>query len=195
MANVNAPFGLRPVRTMSGSPFNSQGRRVYIAQTNTDILAIGDAVVSSGTGDANGVPGIAKYTGTGTLRGVIVGIETNPADQYAIFLPATKVRAYYAYIVEDPNIIYEIQDDGSATLTAADIGLNADMTITAPSGIQNQSASTLKASTAAVTSTLALRILGLAPSTVTSSGNAFGVNAVWEVKINNSEFATGVAGL
>ena len=69
------------------------------------------------------------------------------------------------------------------------------MTITAPTGIQNQSASTLKASTALGTSTLALRILGLAPKTVTPTGNAFGVNAVWEVKINNSEFATGVAGV
>lgn len=195
MANLNAPFGLRPVRTLSGAPFNSQGERVYIASTNTDVLAIGDAVKSSGTGDTLGVAGIAKYTGTGTLRGVIVGFETNPADQFAISLPATKTRAYYAYIVQDPNIVYEIQDDGSASLAATDIGLNADMTITSPSGIANQSASTLTASTALGTSTLALRILGLAPPTSSPDGiNGFGAYAIWLVKINNSEFATGVAG-
>ena len=195
MANVNAPFGLRPVRTMSGSPFNSQGRLVYIPSANTDAMYIGDAVISDGSGDADGVPGISKYTGTGTMRGVIVGFKTNPADQYAISVPATKTKAYYAYIIEDPNTVFEIQDDGAAALTAANIGQNADMTIAAPTGIGNQSASTLSAASAATTSTLAVRILGLAPKTSTPGGNAFGTYAVWEVKINNSEFATGVTGV
>jgi len=192
MANVNAPFGLRPVRTLAGSPFNEQAERVYIPSTDGSAYYIGDVVNSAGSADANGVPSVSKSTGTGTMRGVIVGFDPDPADQSSnsMHVPATKTRGYYAMIVQDPNIVYQIQGD-STVFAAADIGSNADVTVAAPSGIGINSASVLNGGTILTTSTLSLRILGLSKD----QGNAFGAYAIFDVVINNSEFRTGVAGV
>jgi hypothetical protein len=192
MANVNAPFGLRPVRTLAGSPFNEQAERVFIPSTDTSAYYFGDAVTSAGSSDANGIAAITKYSGAGTLRGVIVGFDPDPANQTStsMTVPATKTRGYYAMIVQDPNTVFQIQGDATA-FAATNIGGNANLTIAAPSSIGVQSGTVLSGGSVAATSTLAVRILGLS----NTQNNSFGAYAVFDVKINNSEFSAGVAGV
>ena len=74
MANVNAPFGLRPTKTINGASWNDQGNLYHIPAGDTSAYYIGDVVKSAANADANGVPDVAKALGTDVLRGVIVGV-------------------------------------------------------------------------------------------------------------------------
>ena len=118
MANTNRPFGLSPQRSISGT-WGGQTTRYYIRQADTNAYYIGDVVLSTAQGDANGVPGVIKATaGTETLRGAIVSVE--PANQLGVSIagpalnlentaiPATKTRDYYVYVADDPNTIFTV---------------------------------------------------------------------------------------
>jgi hypothetical protein len=198
MPNANKPTGLSPVQYLSGAPWSGQARVYYIASTDTNAFAIGDPVASSGSADSNGVPGITLATaGTGNpIRGVIVGLGTreglmaDPNNLNTTVAPATKTQNYYALVVDDPAVIFEVQEVGTGTaLTAAEVGLNANLS----SGANNGYASGWQVDNSGegVGSTLQVRLLGL----VRRQDNAFGQYAKWLVKINNHELAAGTAGI
>lgn len=198
MANANRPSGLSPVNTINSGPYNGQARIYSIAAAYGTALAIGDPVASSGTGDTNGVAGIVLATaGTGNaVRGVIVGLGTqeslmaNPQNLDITYRPASAPGVWYAMVVDDPNVVFEVQEvTGGTQLTALDIGLNANLLLGANNGFT--SGWQLDNVGKAVGATLQVRLLGLARR----SDNAFGAAAKWLVKINNHEFAAGTVGL
>lgn len=198
MANANKPMGLSPVQYLSGAPWSGQARVYYIASTDNNAFAIGDPVASSGSADTNGVPGITLATaGAGNaIRGVVVGLGTkeslmaDPNNLNTTVVPATKTQNYYALVVDDPSVIFEVQEIGTGTtLTAAAVGLNCDLAAGANNGYV--SGWVLDNATEAAGATLQVRLLGLARR----QDNAFGQYAKWLVKINNHELAAGTAGL
>ena len=197
MANANRPTGLSPVRSILGAPFNGQAQLYSIAAAYTTALYIGDPVISSGTSDANGIAGITLAAATGPIRGVIVGIGTspgliaNPSNLDITYRPAAaQTDDWYAMVVDDPNMIFEVQEIGTGTaLTAAEVGMNVNLV----AGTGNGYVSGWQVSNSGedTTDTLQVRLLGLAQR----QDNAFGPYAKWLVKINNSEFYLGNAGL
>lgn len=198
MPNANRPSGLSPVQFLTGATWNGQARTYFIASTDTNAFAIGDPVASSGSADSNGVPGITLATaGTGNpIRGVIVGLGTeeslmaDPDNLNTTVVPATKTKAYYALVADDPGIIFEAQEIGTGTaLTAAEVGLNANLVAGANNGYL--SGWQIDNSGEGAGSTLQVRLLGLARR----QDNAFGQYAKWLVKINNHELAAGTAGI
>lgn len=198
MANANRPTGLSPVRSILGAPFNGQAQLYSIAANySAAALYIGDPVISSGTSDANGIAGITLAAATGAIRGVIVGIGTspgliaNPSNLDITYRPAAaQSDDWYALVVDDPNMIFEVQEIGTGTaLTAAEVGLNVNLVV----GTGNGYVSGWQVSNSGedTTDTLQVRLLGLAQR----QDNAFGQYAKWLVKINNHEFYLGNAGL
>jgi len=141
MANIDSPFGLRPVRYRSGAPYNGAANPYFIKSDYATALYIGDPVVITGTSNTARVtyPGLGSAE-IGTLReinkvtagdsnsdaerqtGVIVGFYPSPAagldKQYN---PASTERV--ALVADDPNLVFEIQADGA--IPAASMGLNA----------------------------------------------------------------------
>lgn len=198
MANVNKPTGLSPVKHLLGASMVGQGNIYYIASTDNNAFAIGDPVASSGSADTNGVPGITLATaGSGNaIRGVVVGLgryETllaNPANLDSIVVPATKTNAYYALVIDDPYVIFQVQEIGTGTpLTADEVGLNANLSAGANNGYV--SGWLLDNSGEGSGATLQVKLLGLARK----GDNAFGAYAKWLVTINNHELKAGVAGV
>lgn len=202
MANANRPNGLSPVKHLNGSPYNGQANVYQIAAADTHGFAIGDPVISSGSGDANGVPGITLAAATGPIRGVIVGLGTsesgifNPNNLNSTVRPAAAQSTdWYALVVDSPDVIFEVQEHyaaGNTTLTANEIGLNQVLYL----GTNNGYASgwmlaNATDATPATTSTLQVRLLGLARR----SDNAFGAYAKWLVMINSHELHAGTAGV
>lgn len=195
MANVNKPSGFTPVRYLNGSPWNGAANIYSIAASYGTELAIGDPVISSGTADTNGVPGIALAAATGAIRGVIIGLGryeglvANPSNLDTTKRPASDPNVWYALVVDDPAVVFEIQEKSNTVqLAATEVGLNT-VPILAAAGTYCSGwllASTTDA-TAATTATLPLRLLGLSRQ----SGNAFGAYAKWLVKINVHELGTG----
>ena len=201
MANANRPSGFTPVQYLNGAAWNGQARVYSIAANYGTALYIGDPVISSGTADANGVPGIAIGAGTGALRGVIVSLGkyealmANPSNLDITYRPAGDAAVWYALVVDDPNVIFEIQEESNGTaLAAVDIGLNQISLVGTGNGFV--SGWLLRSATGATpntTATLQLRLLGLARK----PGNAFGAYAKHLVQINVHELAhgTGAAGV
>lgn len=192
MANPNKPAGLQPVQYLNGSPWSGQARTYYVPSTDTNAYAIGDPVVSVAGGDSNGVQQVTLATaGAGNpLRGVVVGTGTkewlmaDPSNLDSIIVPATKLKAYYLMVVDDPQVLFQIQEGNTSTyLTAANIGQNANLFAGTNNGFV--SGWTLNNSGVANTANFQLKIMGLRRTI----DNTFGQYAQWLVRINNHELA------
>lgn len=209
MANANKPFGLRPVDRLGAGDYDGRGHVYHVPSTDgTYSYYVGDVVQLSGTGDANGIPGVNKFTpndgaggsginGTGPV-GVVLAVGTspngpwvNPSDLTVMSAPQTKTRDYYLLVADDPLLIFEVQEANSGTaLAATAIGLNANLTYEAAQSTGFVSNTVIDNSTEAVTIGLDVRLLGLSQV----PGNAFGVAAKWRVMLNNHAYlsATGI---
>ena len=200
MANVDKPSGLVPIGYLNGAPWTGGGRVYHIVNTDdTNAFAIGTPVVLSGTADAKGVPGCTIATaGTGNLvLGAIISgagaLEYGssygaPADS-PVLIPAVKSRDYYVLVADDPNIIFEVQEDNDTSdLAAVDVGLNCNLIGTAVGTYV--SGWELDSSSKAGGATLQMKLLGLAQR----SNNAFGTYAKWWCIINAHSYRVGTAG-
>lgn len=195
MANSNKPSGYSPVQYLNGAPWNGQARVYSIAASYGTALYIGDPASSSGTADANGVPGIVLAAATGAVRGVIVGLGksegniSNPSNLDIVYRPASDPAVWYALVVDDPNVLFEIQEESNGTaLAATEVGLNTIPVIAAGAGsLSGWQLRSATGATPATTATLQLRLMGL----VRRPGNAFGAYAKWLVKFNVHELGTG----
>ena len=192
MANVNMPMGLQPVKYLNGSPWNGQATRYCIPSGDTTAYYLYDPVTTAGSADANGVATVSIGVAGAAILGSIVGVEVAGDNLDIKYVPATKTRDYYVYVADDPNLIFEIQESGTA-MAAADVGLNANFVIAAPSSTVSPSATAIGNSTKNTTATLNLKLLGLSQRV----DNAFGTYAKWLVLINNHQYkaGTGTAGV
>lgn len=123
MANVDAPFGFRPVKSLNGHPWNGQSMRCWVNSTDASAMYIGDAVVWSGTACTNGCcPDVNFVALTDGLKwlGPIVGIDPTVATSL-VYRAASTER--YLQVCVDPDMIYEVQSDGTNAIT--DVGQNA----------------------------------------------------------------------
>lgn len=212
MANANRPQGFVPYMYLNGANWTGQARIYSIAAAYGTALAVGDPVISSGTSDALGIQGIALGATTGALRGVIAWLGTSPNgysgganlninNPNSIVRPASDPALWYAAVVDDPNVIFLIQEESNGTqLAAADIGLNTiSKTGTNGGYVSGWQLPSATGATPNTTATLQLRLLGLAqyPVPVGVNGNTFGAYAKHLVQINVHELGhgTGAAGV
>lgn len=187
MANVDRVNGLRPVRHLNGSPWNGAVRRCYVPATDSTAIFVGDLVKSAGSGDADGIPSVAQAAAGDTVRGVVTGIEVLGTDLESLYRVASTER--YVYVCEDPDVVYEIQEDSvGTTLAATHIGNNGNVVVAAGDTTSGASGMELDSSDVNSTGTGAaqLNILGL----VQRPDNEIGANAKWEVFINEHEFGS-----
>lgn len=206
---LNKPFGLSPIMTGDANMYNARVTRYRIPSTDGSIYSIGDAVKQASGADANGVPNVQKAAGTDTLRGVVVGVE-NPSvntvslagtvlDQTTTQIPATKTKDYYVYVVDDPGVMFMIQDDGitGANLVAASANKNFSLTVANPAQTFQLSATVILSSSFATTVGLNFKAVGLAqyPSLPGGSPNAFGAFAIWVARINQHELMGNQVGI
>lgn len=190
MANVSRPNGLRPVKHLDGSPYNGAANLYFVPSTDGTALAIGDAVKSAGSADANGVATVARAAAGDAIRGVVVGfpIQEGFTADSPIYRPASTAR--YVLVADAPDLVFEIQEDADGgALTANDVGLNADIVTTGVNTVTGSSDMQLDTSSA-TSSTAQLRILGF----VQRQDNEIGANAKVLVAINEHELkgTTGV---
>lgn len=180
MANVDRVNGLVPIKHLDGSPFNGAVNRYHVAAGDATAIFIGDAVKSTGTADTRGVPTVTQAAAGDAIRGVVVGIES-PLTEDTLYRTAS--TEMYVLVVDAPDVIFAIQEDsdlGALAVTA--VGGNADLIVGAGDASLGTSGMELDSSSA-VTTTAQLRILRLHDT----QDNEVGVNALWEVLINEHE--------
>ena len=190
MANLDAPFGLRPARTSISS--QQQNRYRIAANYNTSIFQ-GDLVAMVTGG---GIERVAAG-GSGFILGVFNGCEfTEPTTGKPTFsnhYPAsTNASDIIANVIDDPNAVFEIQADAAFPVT--DLAGNYDILATAGDTVSGTSRIELEVGTADSTvATLPLKAIDISQDPENSDTSTANTNVI--VKINNHLFSAGTAGL
>lgn len=197
MANTLAPFGLRAVRKIDGTPPNYAVNQYNILYSDTTKIGKGDLVKSTGTGY------IAKAVYDSTshdLLGVFDGCEYyDTALARPIFSPfwtgstTALVGSVVGYVITDLDLIFQVQSSGAAAVPVTDIGTNATFVAApAPNTTTGQSTLALNADTTATTSTFPMRIVGVVASGPTPNGvnDSASANNIVEVILNDQTFKT-----
>ena len=184
MANVDKVNGASPVMHLDGSPWNGVTQRLPFLAADGTAAFVGDFVKPGGTADADGVMSITQAAaGDTTILGVIVSFEPDPTDLSRTHRLASTLR--YANVCVSPDVIYEIQEDNTATFAITMVGENADIVVAA--GATTTGASGMELNTTShVTTTAQLRIMGV----VQRPDNVVGVNAKLLVLINEHLYKT-----
>lgn len=192
MANSDTPFGLKPVRKLSGAPYNGAVTVFSTASGDATAIYVGDPVKISGTSSTvrNSVYTDVDQAATGDVMvGVVVGFLPDTRDSL-IYRAASTTRL--VAVCTDPDMLFEIQEvSGGTALAAAAIGLNADFVVGSGSTTTGYSGVELNNATEATTNTLDVQIVGLSDR----PDNAVGEHAKWLVRINRHQFANQVAGI
>lgn len=168
MSATNAPFGLRPAYHPSGLDRATALSDGILSGYTVDILK-GQPVKMATTG-------VIQVAAAGeAFLGAFSGVEftdTTGRRRVSNYFPANtayQTGSCIAYYYDDPNIVYEIQGDGSMTQNMT--GAESDLSnTTAGSTTTGLSQCTISTSVVAAGSPAQMRIINLAPY----PGNAWG---------------------
>lgn len=174
---VDRPNGLKPVRYSSGKAYTGATRRYY--KSASTIIGVGDPVVLTGTADSDGVPAVDRAAaGSGTITGIVVGREPDRDNLSKKHMAAADTG--YLLVADDPDLIFEIQEDGAASqIAATDVGEFCDIVIGDASTTTGLSICELDSSNAGTGDQL--RIVARVQREDNDLGN---VGTRWEVQIN-----------
>ena len=202
MASVLA--GFRPVKHLTGAPYNGQVNRYMISASDSQTTNVGDFVQFSDNDALVDTVGFGVYPaveriGSGTavpIVGVIVGFEVDYSNLNTGNYRAASGRRV-ALVADAPDLIFAgPQDGGGGVVAAASVGLNAAIALgTAASTAPYASGMSVDSSTVATTATLPIQIVGVTVSPdndVTSTARP----AELLVRVNTHAFqAAGLAGV
>ena len=192
MSATNAPFGLRPAFHPSGLDRAQALANGIPSAYNTDILK-GQAVLYVA---GSGVIEPVNATGD-AVSGAFAGVEwtdTTGRRRVSNYWPANtayQTGSCVAYFYNDPNIVYEIQADGSVAQTA--IGADANLSnFAAGSNVTGLSQATMVATPLSTGTQGQLQILDIAPYPDNNWGDAF---TIVRVQVARRQIAAVVPGI
>ena len=172
MASTASPYGFKPVNEVGGLPYAGStrsfaldpagygtnifnGSLVYVATTGYLQLVTADG--SDGT--TNAFP--AGTTLTGAV-GVFVGCSYVNAQGQTLFsqyYPANALNAV-AFVVDDPNTVFQAQADGSLTIAALGSNVTLANAQTTSTGSTTTGNSNVAISSTTKTTTAPFRVIG-----------------------------------
>lgn len=192
MSATSAPFGLRPAFHPSGLD-RAQALAGGIPSAYASDILKGQAVLYVA---GSGVIEPVNATGD-AVSGAFAGVEwtdTTGRRRVSNYWPANtayQTGSCVAYFYNDPNIVYEIQADGSVAQTA--IGLDANLSnFAAGSNVTGLSQATLNATVLSTGVQGQVQVLDLAPY----PDNAWGDNfTIVRVQVARRQIAAVVPGI
>lgn len=197
MSATSAPFGLRPAFHPSGlDRAQALANGIQAVSTSGNVSAGYATTILKGQPVKMDTGGYIVVAAAGdSFLGAFAGVEWTDSTgrrRVSNYWPANEsfqTGSVVAYFYNDPNIVYEIQTDGTLSQTA--IGAEADLSnTTAGSTTTGLSQCTLSTSVVASPNTAQMRIVDIAPY----PDNAWGDNFVI-VRATIAEFQfAGVAG-
>lgn len=180
MTTTAAAFGLRPVYHPSGV---IRPIRRTIAAAYTTAIYKGDPTLLVATGTELAV------TDSGAAHGVFMGCEYTDSTgkrNVSPYWPGTaSCTDIVAYVIEDPDVVFEVQADGIVALT--DIGSHAGVSSTLGTGstATGLSLAALKQSSISTSTENQLVIVDLAPREDNAWGDAY---TIVRVKLAKAAF-------
>ena len=180
MANTSKINGFRPVKHVTGAPYNGQANIYGVASGDSTALFVGDVVKLAADGNAAGIQYVTAHAagtaGTGQpALGVVVGIintKLDPVDgrmsagsislDTPVYRPGSVEQ--YVLVADSPDLIFEVEATaaGSAySFAVADIGQNANIFAGSGSTTTGNSAHSLNMSDKGTAATLPFKIVGV----------------------------------
>ena len=211
MANTSRISGFRPVKHITGAPYNGQVNIYEVPAGESVPVFVGDLVKLSDSAATAGVPAVEAVVAAssqiiaGPILGAVVGVLNTKMDPLdgtmtagSISLDTPQYRAastkQYVLVADAPDLVFEAEAD--AAVAAASVGLNVGIGASAHTTPLLTGASPMYVySTTAptTTSTLPLQIVGVVKRVDNEINSAY--NKVL-VRINVHAFGSvGVAGV
>jgi len=183
MSSINAPFGLRP-------SFHPSGLDRAVALPNGIASAYNTGILKGQPVALNTSGNVIAATAGSAFQGAFAGHEftdltgrrlvSNQWIANTAYQTGSEVTYYYS----DPNIVYDIQADGSLAQTA--IGDQANFSnISAGSTTTGLSQCTISSSLVGSGAVGDLRIIGLTPAVDNAFGDAY---TVVQVQVSRSQY-------
>lgn len=193
MSATSAPFGLRPAYHPSGLD-RAQGLANIISTGYATDIYKGQTVKLD-----TAAPGFIAVAGnTDAIYGVFDGVEwtdTTGRRRVSNYWPANtayQTGSLIAYIWTDPQVVYEIQANGSIAQTA--IGQEFDLTsATVGSSYTGLSQALMDTTAATVNTSKVLRVIDLAPYPGNAWGDSFTIVRVQVAKFQYAGIYEGAA--
>jgi len=194
MANIDAPFGLRPVGELGSDIQNGGTSKYLIVSGETDVIMKGDLVKleASGyitlSGDSDAVNAI------GVFNGCFYNDPTTQKPTWKNYYPGSitvSIGTIDAYVYDDPNKLFEIQGDG--VIAQSSVGRNTNIVYAVGSTVNGQSKTELDATVESAGTTGQLRIIRICEDPDNSDISATDAN--WIVRINEHQYYANVAGV
>ena len=175
MASTAAPYGLRPVNLIGGQPYAGSTRLIKINNAYAANIFYGQPVSINSSGVVVADTGTSNVAATGVV-GVFVGCTyTDPNLKYKIFKQywptGTVATDAYAYVVDDPDVVMQVQADD--TVTQAALGANIGLSTFAGDTATGNSETSADVASINTTATLPLRIVGFVDGPESAVGDAF----------------------
>ena len=179
MANVDAPKGFWPIRSIAGGEIRTISR--FVSSNTGTVLYLGDLVSAESTGN---IEAAAANDGV-IVTGVFAGCKYTDADgqiHYSDVLPATKTNFtnMEAFMWEANNYVFGVQASTGADPAVTDTWATANHAAGAGDSTRKLSGHELDSTD--IGSGLQLRILGK----VDRPDNAWGTHVDLEVLINEN---------
>jgi len=187
MANKDAPFGLKPVGEL-GSGYNTSGTTEYsIASGASGNIFSGDLVKMASTGTI--LVAAAGDQALGVFRGCKYTDSNGDVIFSAYWPDGTVTSDAVAFVVDDPNALFEFQSAATGSVVQTVVGNNADIVYTSGSTKTGISAVEISGTTAATSAQL--RIVGFSgdPDNNTLGTGSQSANVNMIVKINEHFYA------
>ncbi len=179
MANVDAAYGLKPVRHMTGGEIRSE--EYPIATGYATSIFTGDPVLQHTDGTiiiAVGTAGTPSVQTFGVFGGVNY-VDAQGNQKFSPYWPAsTTATNIKATIYTDPSIVFAIQSDATGA-AAADVGQLCDVEIVAGDTKTGKSKTNLDVSAGLATTGKHLRILRIIDDGENVAGAYADVEVVW----------------
>ena len=201
MATTATPYGLKAVNHIGGTTYAGYTRLFPIASGYGTNIYNGSvvAIVAAGTIEiVTDLGNNADQFPAGVI-GVFVGCTyTDPNLGTVVFRnnfpTGTVADDIQAYVIDDPDVIFQAQADGA--VTQADLGQNTNFAAvqsTTTGDTTNGNSNTAVSSTTATTSTIAFRIVDFVDGPKSTVGDAFTDLLIkFNVGIHSYTRATGI---
>lgn len=197
MANTSRINGFKPVKHLTGAPYNGQFNLYEIVAADAVATFVGDIVVGDAGTGTEGLTTVsraaaAEITG-GRPIGVVVGfvVPTPVAGSLSLDTPQYRAASVkrIAMVADAPDLVFEVQDGATVPISQTLIGLNAGYNNGSGSTTTGTSAGTTGATAPTTTDTLPLKILGM----VNRPDNEYGVASQKLLVMINSHAYNGMS--
>lgn len=189
MANTSRIAGFRPVKHVTGAPYNGQVNAYTIVAADGTAVYVGDPVKLSGTADSGygDKPSVVLAAAGDAIIGVVVGFLPNYSDLNITGQARAASTLRTALVADQPDLIFEVETS-NGTLTIVDIGLNINHAVGTPVAAVARSGATVDAGTKATTAALTFKLVGFVPR---DDNDPTAASSKVLVKANNHTFASG----